>query len=318
MKVVMINDCAYVGETILSFLPKSIERVHVKRSRSLWGKTFGIAYKILRSKGNVYHVNYLLQDCYLASRFGKRPLIGHAHGSDLRAGLKHYLWKRIVRHNLKCCDKIFVSTPDILELARQYNEDAEYLPNPVNTKLFYPKPLPSQNEKLKVLVASSSDWDVKGTHIAIKALSKIRKRVDVSIIRQGKDFEKTVGLAKSLSLTLHVLEKVPHQKIREYYWSSDVVIDQFKSGVFGMTSLEAIACGRPVVTYISSEYPEYKDYPLKDVNTEEKITDVLEGDLTKLVEKERAYLEKNHDADSIAKKIVKIYEALVNAGEEQR
>ena len=226
--------------------------------------------KIFRLRGDVYHVNYLLQDCHIASRFGKRPLIGHAHGSDLRAGLKHFLWKRMVRHNLKNCNKVLVSTPDILELARQYSEDAEYLPNPVDTQLFYPKPMPDRNGKLKVLIASNSDWNVKGTDMAIKALSQIKDQVDVSIIHHGKDFDRTVELAKSLGLNLHVLKKVPHEKMSEYYWGSEVVIDQFRMGSLGMITLEAIACGRPVLTFVSSKYPEYRDFPLKDVDTEEK------------------------------------------------
>jgi len=38
-----------------------------------------------------------------------------------------------------------------------------------------------------------------------------------------------------------------------------------------MVSLGAIACGRPVITYVSSEYSEYRNFPLKDVYTSEEI-----------------------------------------------
>lgn len=85
----MINDCAYVGETLLKYLPSDIKWKHVKRSRGLWSKTFGLAYKIMRVKADVYHAHYLLQDCYIAAKLGKKPLIGHAHGSDLRSSLNH-------------------------------------------------------------------------------------------------------------------------------------------------------------------------------------------------------------------------------------
>jgi len=308
----MINDCAHVGETILRFLSEEVEKVYVKRGRGLLSKTVGVAYKILRSRGDVYHVNYLLQDCYIASRCGKKPLIGHAHGSDVRTGLKHFLWKKIVRHNLKCCDKIFVSTPDILEPTRRYREDAEYLPNPVDTRLFYPKPLPNQNERLKVLIASNSDWEVKGTNTAIKALSKIKNQIDVSIIHYGKDFDKTIELARSLGLTIHILERVPHEKIREYYWRTNVVVDRFKIGSLGMVSLEAIACGRPVVTYVSSKYPEYRDFPLKDVNTEEEVVEAVNNATSNLWKKQYAYLKKYHDPHKVADRVREIYEALRN------
>ena len=73
MKVVMINDAAFVGETLLKYMPVDLEKQHIKRSRGLWDKTFGIALKILRAKGDVYHAHYLLQDCYIASKLGKKP-----------------------------------------------------------------------------------------------------------------------------------------------------------------------------------------------------------------------------------------------------
>src|SRR3990170_4808507 len=215
MKVIMLNDCAFVGETLLKHMPSTIEKQHLKRSRGLWSKTFGIAYKTLRAKGDIYHAHYLLQDCYIATRLGKKPLIGHAHGSDLRTSLNHPVWGRIVRYNLKHCDKILVSTPDILGIAKRYREDTEYLPNPINAELFYPKPTVQKGKKKRVLIASDSNWSVKGTDIAIKALSKIKDEVDVSIIQHGKDFDKTTALATSLGLTLKILPKAPHEKLNE-------------------------------------------------------------------------------------------------------
>ena len=307
MKVVMINDCAFVGETLLKYMSPDIEKQHIKRTRGLWSKTFGLAYKILKAKGDVYHVHYLLQDCYMAARLGKRPLIGHAHGSDLRTSLNHPLWGRIVRHNLRRCGKVLVSTPDVLSIARQFREDAEYLPNPVDTELFYPKPMAEQGEKKRVLIASDSNWNVKGTDIAIRALSKIKNAVDVSIIEYGVDFIRTAALASSLGLRLNVLPKVSHERLNEYYWSADVVIDRFGLGSLGMVSLEAIACGRPVVIYVSSEFPQYKNFPLKDVNTEEKVISTIKEADIKLWKKEYTYLTMEHEVNAVVERLLKIY-----------
>jgi len=63
MNVVMINDCAYVGETLLKYFPAELKGWQIKRSRGLWSKTFGLAYDILRARGDIYHAHYLLQDC---------------------------------------------------------------------------------------------------------------------------------------------------------------------------------------------------------------------------------------------------------------
>ena len=307
----MINDCAFVGETLLKYMPPELEKQHIKRSRSFWSKTFGLAFKILKAKGDVYHVHYLLQDCYIAARLGKKPLIGHAHGSDLRTSLNHSVWGRIVRHNLKHCDKILVSTPDILGTAKRYREEAEYLPNPIDTELFYPKPTAQKGKKKRALIASDSNWSVKGTDVAIKALSKIREEVDVSIIQYGKDFDKTRALASSLGLSLKVLPKTPHEKLNEYYWDADVVIDRFALGSLGMISLEAIACGRPALAYVSSEYPENKDFPLKDLREEETIANTISDLPSDLWEREYRFLEKYHDVKNIESRLLSIYEELV-------
>ena len=307
MKVVMVNDCAYVGETLIKYLPEDVEAVHLKRSRGLWDKTFGIAWKILRVNADLYHVHYLLQDCYLALKFGKHPVVGHAHGSDLRSSLKHRVWGRIVRYNLKHCDRVLVSTPDILDIAREYRADAEYLPNPVDTSIFYPKPLKQHSGKRKVLIASECNWGVKGTDLAIKALSRIKDEVDVSIIRYGAGFDRTVGLASSLGLRLNVLPKVPHDRVSEYYWDADVVIDQFKLGSLGMVSLEAIACGRPVITHVSSTYPQYKDFPLKDVDTVDEVIEAVQSASPKLWTAEYDYLSKNHKPEKVVNKVMDIW-----------
>ena len=76
MKVVMINDCAFVGETSVKYLPSCFDVVHLKRTRKFLDKTVKIAWKILRAKGDVYHCHYSLQDCWLALKFGKRPIVG--------------------------------------------------------------------------------------------------------------------------------------------------------------------------------------------------------------------------------------------------
>jgi glycosyltransferase involved in cell wall biosynthesis len=311
MKVVMINDCAYVGETLLKYLPSDMEKRHIKRTRGFWSKTFGLAYAVLRAKADVYHVHYLLQDCYIASRLGKKPLVGHAHGSDLRSSLHHPLWGRVVRHNLKNCDKILVSTPDVLNIARRFREDAEYLPNPVDADLFYVKPAAKHDGKIRVLIGSDSNWVVKGTDVAIKALSAIKDTVDVSIVAYGADFEKTLHLASCLGLPLRVLPKVPHDRLNEYYWSADVVIDRFKLGSMGMISLEAIACGRPVITYVSSEYHEHDDFPMLDVDTIDKVVSAFTISRDDLWIKEHEYILKRHSPQRASHVVVEIYDKLL-------
>lgn len=312
MKIVMINDCASAAETLLRYMPPKIEKQLITRTRNPWSKTFGIAYQILRAHGDVYQANYLLQDCYIALRLGKKPLVGYAVGSDLRVYLKHWMWGRVVRHNLKNCDKIMVSTPDLQNIAKPFRQDVEYLPPPVDPELFYSKPILTHGGKKKVLLASNSNWQGKGTDIAIRALSKLKDEIDASIIAHGPDFDKTLELASSLGLALDVLPKVPHEKMNEYYWNTDVVIDQFRVGCPGTIVVEAIACNRPAVTYVSSAFPEYALLPLKDVDSENKIVEAVREACTNanVIKKQREYVTANHETAAVVKKLVRIYDSL--------
>ncbi len=311
MKIVMINDCAFVGETLLRYLPPEWEKMHIRRSRGLWDKTFGVAYKIRKAKGDVFHAHYLLQDCYIAARLNKKPLVGHAHGSDLRTSLNHPVWGRIVRHNLKNCDKILVSTPDILGVAKHFRQDAEYLPNPIDENLFYPKPQPEAGKRRRVLIASDSNWAVKGTDTAIRALSSVKEQVDVSIIQRGKDFDRTTALAASLGLDLKVLPGVLHEKLAEYYWNANIVIDRFTLGSLGMVSLEAIASGRPVLVYASSAYPENEGFPLMDLKEENRIADLISGLPPTLWEDQYRFVKEHHSPKNVESRLQEIYKELI-------
>jgi len=311
MKVTMINDCAFVGETLLQYLPVDLQKEHLKRSRTTWSKTFGISWQIFRASADIYHAHYLLQDCYIADRLGKKPLIGHVHGSDLRVSMQHWMWGRIVRHNLQSCSKILVSTPDVLSAAKNARKDSEYLPNPVNEELFYPKPLELHHEKMKVLIASDCNWNAKGTDIAIKALARVRHKVDVSIIPRGIDVEKTLALSRSIGLQLNLLPRRLHERLNEYYWDADVVIDRFALGSMGMVSLEAIACGRPVLVYVSPDYPENEGFPLMDLCKEEEVAETLvnlPGDLWK---REHEFVQKHHNPKKVASRLLDIYRTLM-------
>lgn len=313
MRVVMINDCSHTGETLIRLLPKNIDRVHIKRTRGLLEKTVKITLRIFKAKGDIFHCHYLLQDCWLALRLGKHPTIGHAHGSDIRQSIKSPTWGKIVRYNLKECDKIVVSTPNLLEQAKRYNESAEYMPNPVDQNIFYPKNRRETRDKMQLLIASASDWTIRGTDKVIRALKKCENEVETTIIQYGVDIGKTLKLARSLNLHINILSPVTHSGMPEYFWGFDGVIASIGiGGTLGMVALEAIACGRPVIAHVSSKFPEYRDFPLHDVSTTEQIADSIfalkEG---KLWKEEYAYFLSCHNPKKIIKRFIQIYNDLI-------
>jgi glycosyltransferase involved in cell wall biosynthesis len=314
MKVVMINDAAFVGETLLKYLPADMEKQHIKRSRALWDKTFGIAFKILRAKGDIYHAHYLLQDCYIASRLGKKPLIGHAHGSDLRDEIKKRQWGWIIKHNLRKCPKILVAQPTILDTALEFNETAEYFPIPFNPKTFFPKPLQTDRKEKQVFIASTHNFRVKGTDKFLKALSDISAPVKITSLAGGKNLAEARQLAEALGLQADFVPKVPHEQMSELYWESDLVLGSFSIGQLDTVAIEAMACGRPVVQSIKRRF--FENCPLEELESVDEAAESIQKLLTDKKARERRvksqldYVNATHAAPLLAERLLGIYTAL--------
>ncbi|MEM2614805.1 MAG: glycosyltransferase [Nitrososphaerota archaeon] len=315
MKVIMVNDCAFVGETLLKYMPNDVEKLHIRRTRGFWSKTFGLTYKILRAKGDVYHVHYLLQDCYLAARFGKKPLVGHAHGSDLREVINKKKWGWIIRYNLKHCDKVLVAQPTILNIAKEYNDTAEYFPIPYDPELFYPKHLPKYRDEKCILIASPHDFRIKGTDKFLYACAKVKIPFKLRIIDYGKDAEKAKILAKKLGLRIEILQKVPHENMNKLYWDADLVLGSFGVGQLDTVAIEAMACGRPVIHHILEEH--FPACPLQKLHNIDYVAELISTLLTdneKIEElriKQLKYVSTHHNAIDLAKRLAQIYHHLI-------
>lgn len=320
IRVVMVNDCAWVGQTLIKYSPPNIIYSHIKRSRSLVSKTLGIFAKIVFSKGDVFHVHYGLQDHFLVKLLKNSPTVCHFHGSDLRTTLNTRLgW--VVRENLKSADRVLVSVPDILPIARRYRQDAKYLPNPVDLELFRPQIIKEHSE-FNVLWASDLSY-TKGADKFIEAFAKFQKENPISIlgvIKHGRDCIAMLKLLKDLDVKHDVIEYQPHEKMVELYRWADVVAVDLTLGYLHMTSLEAMACMRPVIQYINKEY--YKEIPVPpvvSVLTPDEVVEALNKlkdieERTFVAELQKDYVYKMHNPRTISMKVAGIYRSLIEDG----
>ena len=314
----MLNDAASVGETLIKYMPSEYDFTHIKRSRRFWGKSFGLAYKALRMDADLYHVHYLLQDCFFAQKFGKHPLIGHAHGSDLRDLIhsKRYGW--IVKSNLKNCDKVFVTQPTILETALQYNKTAEYLPIPFDPELFYPKPFVPKKRKV-VFMPSTLNHRTKGPGEFLLCLEGVKADFELVLFASGPDYLDVKSLVKRYGFRARFLPPVPHEVMNLLYWDADLVLGAFsyhKRPVRQLDTVcvEAMACGRPVISYLAEGF--YGDVPLQSY-TVQNCFDKVEGAMNLFLSDEVAvneqvarqlgYVNRVHAAPIVASRLAEVY-----------
>jgi hypothetical protein len=141
------------------------------------------------------------------------------HGSDIRGKQR-----KAANPLLRLADRIFVSTPDLLDTL----PDAEWLPNPAPAQL---PPAPTTRDDCPLVVHCPSRRATKGSEQITEAVS-ILKHV-------GERFE------------FRLLENRPHDAVLQQIQGADIVIDQAVIGMYGMVAIEAMAARKPVLAYLN-------------------------------------------------------------------
>jgi hypothetical protein len=178
--------------------------------------------------------------------------------------------------------------------ALRWVPEAEMIPPGLDLRPFTPVP-PSDRER-PIVVHAPSDRVKKGTEYVIAA-------------------------CEQLPVELDIVEGLPHEQARERYARADIVVDQLNAGWHGVFALEAMALGKPVVVHLKPEVVEQAEraygtkVPLVPA-TKESLVDALRPlvespELCRAIGAEsRAYVEKVHDIDRIADRLVDLYARL--------
>jgi glycosyltransferase involved in cell wall biosynthesis len=139
--------------------------------------------------------------------------------------------------------------------------------------------------------------------------------------RASKGTEHVVAACRQLPVDLDIVEGLPNEQARERYARADIVVEQLNAGWHGVLGLEAMALGKPVVTFLHEEAVRRSEegYGVKVpiVNaTKETLVEALRPlvespELRRRIGAEsRAYAERVHDADKVADRLLEIYARL--------
>jgi glycosyltransferase involved in cell wall biosynthesis len=139
--------------------------------------------------------------------------------------------------------------------------------------------------------------------------------------RQKKGTEWIVEACKGLSVELDIVENTRHDEAVERYKQADVVVDQLNAGWYGVFALECMALGKPVLTFLHDEAVRRTENAFGvDVPLVPTTKETLADDLHVLIERpglrdeigqrSRAYVERVHDANAIADRLIAIYGSL--------
>lgn len=194
--------------------------------------------------------------------------------------LKHYV------------DEFIVQDPEM----HSYLPEAKLIPRAIDVSQWDVVGVQKTNRPLVVHVPSNPA--IKGTSFVRNAVKALKKE------NVPFEYKEASGIS--------------HQDAIELYKKADVVIDELLIGWFGVLSLECMAMGKPVMTYVRNDLMRRnKDIPVENVNInnlKDKLRTMI-GDFRKrkvLADRSRQYVKEHHDANIVAKQLKQLYQSVLN------
>ena len=248
--------------------------------------------RLRTNRYDVVHIHWLSQG--IVGLLSGRPFFAQAHGSDLHANLRNPVLRKVTRSVLEGAKAVFYVTPNLPAYAPGFEHKLRYLPNPVWVDETAVAPPPTTLARALIFTRLAA---VKGVDRIFPASERLRRSVELTALEWGPLSSEYVQRYGRL---VRFVRPVPHDEIRAFLAQFDVIIGQMQQGSLGLSELEAMAVGRPVITGIDwSLYPE--DPPpviaASDPNgiagAVEKLKDD-EEELARLSREGREWVKRNH------------------------
>jgi len=184
---------------------------------------------------------------------------------------------------------------EVLPYVEPYYDKVHVLPIAIELAPFVPH-YPSEYKQQPLILHAPTNPAFKGTEHVERALLRLKGEFDFQYRR---------------------IENMNHQQARQLYQEADIIIDQILCGSYGLLSVESMALGKPVVAYIRgdlvSRFPA--DLPIVNANPDtiyEQVKRLLQQPHLRrqLGIQGRQYVERYHDSNVVAEKLIGIYQNL--------
>ena len=139
--------------------------------------------------------------------------------------------------------------------------------------------------------------------------------------RRRKGSEHVIAAVEGLDADLELVEGLHHDEAFERYRAADIVVDQLNAGWYGLFAIEAMALGKPVVTFLHDEAVQRTEeafgtrVPIVSA-TAETLREALRPLVADAARRRelgaasRAYVEQVHDLERITDRLVDLYARL--------
>jgi len=253
------------------------------------------------------------RDLKILRKKGKR-IIMHHWGNDVRfhdlARLNNpYVYtgdsppNKKINRKLKVLSKYIpeaiVQDYEVLPYVKPYYKKVHVLPLAVDLRRFKPF-YPDIQKKRPLILHAPTNPEFKGTAYIEAAINSLKNKYDFDYRR---------------------IEKMANNQVISLYQEADIIVDQILCGSYGLLSVESMALGKPVITYIRPDlvntFPG--DLPVVSANPD-NIYDAIQMLLEQPVLRYmlgvmgRRYVKRHHASKVVVKKLISIYKGLQTGG----
>jgi glycosyltransferase involved in cell wall biosynthesis len=139
--------------------------------------------------------------------------------------------------------------------------------------------------------------------------------------RRRKGTEHVIAACERLDADLELVEGLHHDEAFARYRAADIVVDQINAGWYGVFAIEAMALGKPVVTYLRQEPVRRTEEALgvripivsasKD-DLAERLRPLVASaaERRRIGAESRAYVERVHDLERVTDRLLELYARL--------
>lgn len=240
---------------------------------------------------DIIHIHWLSQG--IVGLLSGRQFFAQAHGSDLHVNLHRPLLRRVTHIVLEKAQAVFYVTPNLPAFVPGSERKLIYLPNPILVEQTAQAP-PTSVRSVLIFTRLAG---VKGVDRIFPAAERLRGMAEVTAIKWGPLADEYV---ERYGGSVRFVSPVPHDEVRAFLGRFDVVIGQMNQGSLGLSELEAMAVGRPVITGIDwTLYPDDPPPVIAAGNADEIVLAVEKlrvgtAELERLSRQGREWVQRNH------------------------
>lgn len=263
---------------------------------------------------DVYHALTPLESIYINKRKGVTsildlmPITNGNEENYFKYKISRIIFEKSLKEAIKC-ERIIVNNNDIsFYLENNWGVDSSIIKviGPPIDNNFYPK-----NEKHDKFVIGTLSGLGPRKRVDILIESFLKADIENSqllIGGTGTDYNKLVQLSQN-DERIEFLGFIPDNQVNDFYNSLDVFVFPTKFEGYGMPIVEAMACGKPVITLEDSIIPSIVKNKTF-VTTKNNLANVLKNREYKCNIKDNLNFFREHSTEKIASKLIEVYDSI--------